>query len=96
MLTGEVTPQSAEQAARSIRDELNAKFALAGYEVSVTPSIGIALSPQHGRDAKVLLKNADEAMYLAKASGRNQFRFYDDTLRARAMLRDCLAGKGAQ
>ncbi|HUA88769.1 MAG TPA: diguanylate cyclase, partial [Steroidobacteraceae bacterium] len=90
VLTGEVTPQAAEQAARSIRDELNAKFALAGYEVSVTPSIGIALSPQHGRDAKVLLKNADEAMYLAKASGRNQFRFYDDTLRARAMLRSAL------
>ena len=90
VLTGAVTSESAETAAGSIRDELNVKFALAGYEVSVTPSIGIALSPQHGRDAKTVLKNADEAMYLAKSSGRNQFRFYGDTLRKRAFLRNAL------
>ncbi|MBS0379724.1 MAG: EAL domain-containing protein [Proteobacteria bacterium] len=90
VLTGAVTPQAAERAAGSIRDELNSKFVLAGYEVSVTPSIGIALSPQHGREAAALLKNADEAMYLAKSSGRNQYRFYDDTLRARALLRSAL------
>jgi diguanylate cyclase (GGDEF)-like protein len=90
VLTGVVTADSAETAARSIREELNTKFVLAGYEVSVTPSIGIAMSPQHGRDVKTMLKNADEAMYLAKSSGRNQYRFYDDTLRLRALLRSAL------
>ena len=90
VLTGAVTEESAEMAGRSIRHELNMKFVLAGYEVSVTPSIGMALSPQHGRDAKTLLKNADEAMYLAKSSGRNQFRFYGETLRERASLRSSL------
>jgi diguanylate cyclase (GGDEF)-like protein len=90
VLTGAVTEETAETAARSIRDELNMKFVLGGYEVLVTPSIGMALSPQHGRDAKTLLKNADEAMYLAKSSGRNQFRFYGDTLRKRAFLRSAL------
>ncbi len=90
LLTGAVSVEEAERAAQRIREELNVKFAIAGCEVSITPSIGIALSPQHGREAKTIMKSADEAMYLAKSSGRNQYRFYDDTLRARAMLRTSL------
>jgi predicted signal transduction protein with EAL and GGDEF domain/DNA-binding response OmpR family regulator len=90
VLSGGVTTESAETAARQIRAELNVPFSLAGYEVSVTPSIGIAMSPLHGSDAKALLKNADAAMYLAKSSGKNQYRFYDDTLKVRAQLRGSL------
>jgi EAL domain-containing protein (putative c-di-GMP-specific phosphodiesterase class I) len=53
----------------------------------VTPSIGIAMFPQHGSDAQALLKNADLAMYEAKGSGRNQFRFYTSAVNARAVKR---------
>jgi EAL domain-containing protein (putative c-di-GMP-specific phosphodiesterase class I) len=45
------------------------------------------LFPEHGTDGQNLLKNADGAMYEAKSSGRNQFRFFNDTLNVRALKR---------
>lgn len=48
-----------------------------GIEVSATCSLGIALFPVDGDDFDTLLKKADIAMYRAKDSGRNNFRFYD-------------------
>ncbi len=53
----------------------------------MTPSIGIAMFPEHGNDAQSLLKNADGAMYEAKASGRNQLRLYDGAMQVRALKR---------
>ena len=87
VLSGRLRGEEAALAAQRIQAAFAVPFALAGYELAVTPSIGIALCPQHGRDAKTLLKNADGAMYQAKASGRNRFRIYDDTLKARALQR---------
>jgi len=46
----------------------------------VTPSIGIALIPQDGRNTEALLKNADRAMYAAKEGGRNRFEFFDPSM----------------
>ena len=66
---------------------LSAPFQQESYELVVTPSIGIAMYPEHGSDAQSLLKNADGAMYEAKASGRNQLRVYDSTMNARALKR---------
>ncbi|MCC8400624.1 EAL domain-containing protein [Paraburkholderia sp. MMS20-SJTN17] len=43
----------------------------------VTASIGISISPEHGRDHEALLTSADIAMYAAKKGGRNGFRFAD-------------------
>lgn len=58
--------------AEKIRREIDIPFELAGgYPVSISCSIGIALYPEHGRDEKRLAKNADEAMYIAKAHGGN-------------------------
>jgi diguanylate cyclase (GGDEF)-like protein len=78
---------AAEQAAQSIQSSLAAPFLHGGYEFVVTSSIGIALYPEHGADAQTLLKNADGAMYEAKASGRNQFRMYSSAVHARAVKR---------
>ncbi len=46
--------------------------------VRVSASIGVALCPRDGRDAFELLRRADQAMYRAKAAGRDQVRFHDE------------------
>jgi len=51
-------------------------LALERREVALSVSIGIAVMPQDGRDADTLMRNADIAMYRAKAQGRNCLRFY--------------------
>jgi diguanylate cyclase len=53
---------------------------LAGQEVFVTVSIGIAVFPDNGQDVETLLKNADMAMYFAKREGRNIFQFYTEAM----------------
>lgn len=51
-------------------------FHINDKELKVGASIGIALLPKDGMDAKTLLKNCDTAMYYAKKAGRNTYRFY--------------------
>lgn len=46
----------------------------------ITCSIGIALYPQHGKDEKILVINADMAMYQAKKDGKNQSKFFDEAM----------------
>lgn len=87
VLSGQPGDTIAAQAAERILAALAAPFRQGSYELVVTPSIGIALFPEHGSDAQNLLKNADSAMYEAKSSGRNQFRFFNDTLNVRALKR---------
>lgn len=50
------------------------------HGISVTCSIGIALSPQDGRDFDTLLRKADMAMYYAKGNGKNSFAFWDQAV----------------
>jgi diguanylate cyclase (GGDEF)-like protein len=50
---------------------------LAGRDITVGTSIGIALAPADGTDAGVLLQRADLALYRVKAQGRNNFCFFD-------------------
>jgi diguanylate cyclase (GGDEF)-like protein/PAS domain S-box-containing protein len=51
-------------------------FMVAGHELFVTCSVGISLFPADASDLNMLIRNADVAMYQAKARGRNGFRFY--------------------
>lgn len=55
-------------------------FLVEGYEIAITPSIGVSIYPENGEDSETLLQNADAAMYLAKARGKNNFQFYDSDL----------------
>jgi len=54
------------------------------YELTVTPSIGIAMYPGDGDDFDTLSKRADAAMYRAKQSGRNNYRFFTTEMQARS------------
>jgi diguanylate cyclase (GGDEF)-like protein/PAS domain S-box-containing protein len=73
--------------AQKIITALAAPFMLEKNEVFVTASIGITVSPQDGTDTEVLLRNADSAMYDAKAQGRNNFKFYTPEMNVRAQER---------
>jgi len=70
--------------ANNILDKFRERFLLGGQEVFVSCSVGIALYPNDSADANDLVKYADSAMYLAKRSGRNSFRFYSKDLTASA------------
>ncbi|NMG34544.1 EAL domain-containing protein [Azoarcus sp. TTM-91] len=72
--TGAAT-EIASHAERIVR-QFAAPFLIGRYELSVTPSIGIAVWPQDGEDAETLLRNADAAMYHAKSAGRNTYKFF--------------------
>lgn len=87
VLCGHTDVAQAQWAAKRILSILAAPFQQESYELVVTPSIGIAMYPEHGSDVQSLLKNADGAMYAAKAGGRNQLRLYDSTMNARALKR---------
>ncbi|MES2262376.1 MAG: EAL domain-containing protein [Pseudomonadota bacterium] len=60
-------------------------LALAGRDLRISCSIGIALYPQNGADADTLLKNADTAMYRAKELGRHGFQFFTAALQERVL-----------
>lgn len=71
--------------AKRIIRALNTPFLLTGREVVVTPSIGISVFPADGEDVDTLLKHADTAMYNAKEAGRNNFKFYVDSMNVRSL-----------
>jgi diguanylate cyclase (GGDEF)-like protein len=53
-------------------------FTIGSQQLSITTSVGIALHPTHIRDGLTLIERADIAMYQAKRSGRNSYRFYSE------------------
>jgi diguanylate cyclase (GGDEF)-like protein/PAS domain S-box-containing protein len=55
---------------------LSEPFRLPGGEVNISGSIGIVFYPKGGKDAAILMKHADRAMYQAKEKGRNGYCFY--------------------
>jgi diguanylate cyclase (GGDEF)-like protein len=62
-------------------------FTLIGHEFRVTASIGISAYPLDGLDEQTLTKNADVAMYQAKAEGKNNFQFYAKSLNVNSLER---------
>jgi diguanylate cyclase (GGDEF)-like protein len=73
-----------------IFEAIRTPFECLGHQVTTDASIGIALAPQDGSDLDQILKNADLAMYAAKAAGRRTHRFFaadmDAQVRARRIL----------
>ncbi|MDD2926243.1 EAL domain-containing protein [Rhodoferax sp.] len=69
--------------AQRLIDTIKAPFMVEGHELMVGVSIGISAYPQDGADISTLLKNADTAMYQAKAAGGNAYRFFTPEMNAR-------------
>ncbi|HXW19223.1 MAG TPA: EAL domain-containing protein, partial [Roseiarcus sp.] len=63
--------------ATRLLEQINRPYRLEGREVVVSASIGVSIAPDDSTDADTLLKNADIALYRAKAEGRSSFRFFD-------------------
>jgi predicted signal transduction protein with EAL and GGDEF domain len=87
LLTGLRATGEAALVAEKVMAVFRAPFAVAGQELYVTASLGIAVSPDDGTRPSVLLKNADTAMYRAKERGRNCFEIYSVDMNAAAEAR---------
>ena len=81
LLAGVATEGQAARAARRVLDTLAQPIKLSAHEVFVSASIGIVLYPRDGNNLDTLLRNADVAMYNAKAEGRNRHAFYRESMR---------------
>jgi len=71
-------------AAQRLMDGLTAEMVIQGHSLSISCSLGISVYPEHGADSETLIKHADAAMYTAKESGRNNFRFFTSDMNAQA------------
>ncbi|HVX91912.1 MAG TPA: EAL domain-containing protein [Xanthobacteraceae bacterium] len=77
--------------ASRLLEAISTPFEIAGHQVIVGTSIGIALAPHDGTAADQLLKNADLALYRVKAEGRNGFRLFEMEMESEALLRHALS-----
>jgi diguanylate cyclase (GGDEF)-like protein/PAS domain S-box-containing protein len=75
------------QVADKLRKLLAEPMLLDGHRLQVTPSIGVALIPDHGNNPADLLKRADIALYRAKDSGRNAIQLFRSTMQDAASAR---------
>jgi diguanylate cyclase (GGDEF)-like protein len=73
-------PQDVARITESLVTRLSEPYVVDGTELHATPSIGISLFPADGEDANTLLRNADAAMYHAKALGRANYQFFTEAL----------------
>ncbi len=80
----------ADRLAARLVGELRKPFLINGEPVYATGSIGVAISPRHGNDADVLQKNADLALYAAKADGKRVHRFFESVMHERLTNRHVL------
>lgn len=80
MLTGIDGSNAVATVAEKIVFSIGDPYRIEGHDLYTSPSIGIAMYPSDGEDGETLMKNADAAMYHAKAAGRNNFQFFDSKM----------------
>ena len=88
-------PES-EAVADRIIESMRASFSVDGHETTVGASIGIAAARLGTEDADELLRNADVAMYTAKASGKNRVSVFEPTMHAAIVERHALSAELAR
>lgn len=70
----------AECVANKCQEACFKPFTIESRELYISSSIGIALYPDHGRDAKTLMRNADTAMYQSKMKGKNNWTVFNNAM----------------
>lgn len=80
LLANASEPADAASLAGKLVEEIAKPFAIARHEVRVSVSIGIVVFDGAGHESQDLLRNADAAMYHAKAMGRNTYCFFDTSM----------------
>lgn len=80
LLAGHAEPERIRHLCDRIIETLGHAFTVAGQQVRVGASIGIAVLPRDGTDPDHLLRNADLALYRAKAAGRNTHRWFETAM----------------
>jgi len=82
--------EDAVLSARRILEVLAEAHCIDGEYLHVTTSIGVSVYPDDGVDAETLIKNADTAMYQAKDSGRQNYKFFKPDMNVRAVERQSI------
>ncbi|WP_333571482.1 putative bifunctional diguanylate cyclase/phosphodiesterase [Sphingomonas sp.] len=80
-------PQARERVGQKVLEALSEPFDLAGQQVSIGASVGLALHPEHGVTLHELMGAADAAMYQAKTQGRGRVETFSDRLAAQMIAR---------
>ncbi|MDO8359624.1 MAG: EAL domain-containing protein, partial [Devosia sp.] len=75
-------PGDAAAIAERIVKTMSSPFAIDGHQIVIGASVGIAVAPQDGETTDVLMKNADMALYRAKAEGRSTYHFFEKDMDA--------------
>jgi predicted signal transduction protein with EAL and GGDEF domain len=81
------TPEDIISFVSRIISDLSEPYDIDGHQVGIGVSVGIALAPGDGLSADELLKNADLALYRAKADGRGTYRFFEIEMDTRMRTR---------
>ena len=84
LLAGAESPAAVMEVAGKLQTAIGEPLPAEAALISVTPSIGIALFPDHGGTPAELIKHADTAMYHAKSGGRARCRFFEPAMAATA------------
>ncbi|MDF4206352.1 EAL domain-containing protein [Pseudomonas protegens] len=87
VVTGQVAGHEIEGLCRRLIERIEEPFYIAGHEVFISASIGIARAPGDASQAEELLRFADIALYEAKAAGRSTWRFYAPYMNVRIIER---------
>ncbi len=80
-------PEDAKILAERVVAAMEKPFEISNHQIVIGISIGIALVPEDGTSAMMLLKNADTALYRAKSDGRGNFCFFEAGMNARLQQR---------
>lgn len=76
-----------------IRKVFSYPFILSTQEFFITVSIGVVVVPENGKSTQALIKNVDTAMYAAKAKGKDNVSFFDESMNANLMKKIELQSK---
>ncbi len=96
LLAGAPRPEAVLEVAGKLLAAIGAPLLVQGASISVTPSIGVAVFPEHGRTPAELIKHADTAMYHAKSEGRARCRFFEPAMAAAALAELAMESRLAQ